>query len=145
MELVSLDLLERRSAFPISSYTACACAHSSRKVVVYACGLVCHCVCGVFLSYRMFPPLQGEDGEAGDPGSAGEPGIAVSHVASFLLPLSQNHILSLRPFIDCHFVCWCPRVLKAMWGRRVTLALLVQQGLQDPEEHQERTDPKATL
>lgn len=28
VELVSLELLERRSAFPISNYTASACAHT---------------------------------------------------------------------------------------------------------------------
>lgn len=49
------------------------------------------------------------------------------------------------PFSDCHFTCWYCRVLKVMWGRRVTLARLVQLGLQDPEEHQEKMVPKATL
>lgn len=39
----------------------------------------------------------------------------------------------------------CSRVLTAIWGRRVTLALPEQLGLQDPEEHQGRMDPKATL
>lgn len=34
--------------------------------------------------------------------------------------------------------------VKAMWGKRVTQAHLVPLGLQDPEEHRERTDPKAT-
>lgn len=113
------------------------------------CGLVRQCVCGVFLSQRMFLIYQGEDGEAGDPGSVGEPGISVSHVASISPPcLAQPRPFfapSLRPFIDCLFICWCPRVPKAMSGRRVTLALPVQLGLQDPEEHQGRTDPKATL
>lgn len=36
-------------------------------------------------------------------------------------------------------------VVKVTWGKRVTLAHPVQLGLQDPEEHQARTDPKATL
>lgn len=53
--------------------------------------------------------------------------------------------VSHRHFIDRYFICWCLRVLKAMWARRVTLALLAQLGLQDPEEYQGRTDPKATL
>lgn len=36
-------------------------------------------------------------------------------------------------------------VVKAMWGKRGTLAPPVQPGLPDPEEHQGRMDPKATL
>lgn len=36
-------------------------------------------------------------------------------------------------------------VLKAMWGRRVTLALLVHLDPQDREEYQGRMDLKATL
>lgn len=59
-------------------------------------------------------------------------------VSSFL------HCLS-SAFIDWHFICWCPRVLKAMWGRRVTLGLPVQLDLQDQEENQGKTEPKATL
>lgn len=103
----------------------------------------------VFLFYWVCPLYQGEVGEAGDPGSVGEPGIAVSHITC-ILPfwLAQHHpffTFSLFPFNDCHLICWRPRVLKAMWGRRVTLVLPVQLGLQDPEEHQARTDPKATL
>lgn len=86
---------------------------------------------------------QGEDGEAGDPGFAGEPGVPVS-------PRSTSFSLSLRCIsflllIVCHFVCRCLRAVKATWGRRATLVLLVQQGPRDPEERQAMTEPKATL
>ena len=54
VELVSLDSLERRSAFPLSDCTTCVCADSEEVVVcVWTCVLLCvWCVCWSFQVWR---------------------------------------------------------------------------------------------
>lgn len=55
VELVSLDSLERRSAFPLSDCTTCVCADSEEVVVcVWACVPLCvWCVCWSFQIWKV--------------------------------------------------------------------------------------------
>lgn len=88
VELASLDLLEKRSHFPLANTK-----HLFFRMSVFLSYWICN-----FFFY------QGEDGEAGDPGQAGERGIVVSHVAS-PLPVPRPFLApSLRPFIVISFL-----------------------------------------
>lgn len=118
----------------ISNYTAC----------VGSCACVCVCV---FILLNV-TSLSGWGWRSWRPWDSWRAWHCCESRCLHLPFLSCSTLSFLRclssPFHQLSFHM-CSRVLTAIWGRRVTLALPEQLGLQDPEEHQGRMDPKATL